>query len=59
MLVNDYLYRKNLKKIGYAFNPNDLTDFEVQYLVLCESTFNKLESDKINNQMKKGKARRR
>jgi hypothetical protein len=46
-IVEDFLNRKMLAKLGYQFGPENLSDFQVQAFNVISSKFAKLESDEI------------
>ena len=47
LIVNRFIEIKALKKIGYTFDPKDLSDFDAKCFVLCEQMFNKMEQESI------------
>lgn len=59
VLIDDYLTRMTLSKIGYNFGGDDLTDFEAQYLSLIGSTIAGLMADQAKKAAKKIKGRAR
>ena len=52
-LVQDYIVKCNLKKMGYTLDPKELSEFEIQYLMFCQSCFSKLEDEKMKNAQNK------
>ena len=42
-MVEDYLAKKNLKNIGYVFDPKDITDFEVSCFGIIANKFAEIE----------------
>ena len=45
----DYINKRTLSKIGYRFDPDDLTDFEVEYLREIHRIFKNLENEDLKN----------
>lgn len=43
IFVEDFLIRKALNKLGYVFDGDNLTAFEVDCLMTIEAQFNKLQ----------------
>lgn len=52
-LVNDYLVKSSLSKIGYQFNSDELTDFEVEYLTEVHHVFNQLDEEEMKKASRK------
>lgn len=52
IIVNDFLQRKTLLKMGYNFDVNELTDFEVKAFCICEAKFNSLEKKMLEQKYK-------
>ena len=44
-LVSDYLERKALSEIGFQFDYDELSDFEVEYLTLIHHEFKRLQNE--------------
>jgi len=53
-LVYEHSCRRTLAKLGYSFNGDELGQFEVEYLTLISSEFNRLDAE----EMKKKKPRK-
>lgn len=55
ILMEDYLTRRALSKIGYVFGHKELSQFEMAYLTLIDSEISKHESRdyKKNSKMKR------
>ena len=47
-IVEDFLNRKMLAKLGYSFGPENLSDFQVQAFNVISAKLTKLESDHIS-----------
>jgi DNA-binding transcriptional regulator of glucitol operon len=46
-IVDDYFNKKTLAKLGYVFNGDNLTDFEVQAYEVIAAEVAKLEKSKL------------
>jgi hypothetical protein len=46
-MVEDYINKKNLAKMGFHFSPDNLTDFEVSCFNIIGNKFKELEIDKM------------
>ena len=58
LLVNDYITRRTLAKLGVTFNGDDISYFEAQYLTYIHSEWTKLENDEMKKQNKANKSSR-
>jgi hypothetical protein len=47
VFVSEYFERKTLSKLGYRFDPNELTQFQVQAFMIVESEINKYNNSKL------------
>ena len=52
-LVLDYLYKKQLKELGYTFNGESLSSFDAEVYNLIASEFNRLERKAIDGNRNK------
>jgi len=52
--VEEYFNKKMLRKLGYKFDPNELTTADVEAFNIIQSVLNKHESDSL----KKAKGRK-
>lgn len=43
-IVNDYFQRKMLAKLGFSFDSENLTTFEVQCFTIIDNEYNKLKA---------------
>jgi hypothetical protein len=59
ILVNDYVMRTVMAKMGYQFNLKDLSQFDALYLMECHRHYTKFEQDQRDAQLKKSEMRRR
>lgn len=57
MLVYDYLMLKNLKKVGFTFSGDNLSELDAIIYTYCEGEFNRLESDDQKNQSRRNRSR--
>lgn len=57
-LVQDYLVKKMLSQIGYKFDGEKVSDFEVQYLTTVAATLNELEEKDLKKRSKKASRKR-
>jgi hypothetical protein len=51
-MVEDWLNKKRLAKLGFLFDPRELTDFEVSCYSIIENKMNDLEMDELERQNK-------
>jgi hypothetical protein len=58
LLVNDYAMKMMLGKMGFQFDPKDLSQFEAAYLMECHKHFNECENNKRQMEAAKMKKRR-
>jgi len=54
MYVADYCKRMALSKIGYSFDPKDLSQLQAAYLVEIHSNFEELKARELKKARKKG-----
>ena len=52
-LIYEYSQKKMLSKLGYSFDGNNLTTFEVNAYSIIASEFNKLESEELKKKAKR------
>lgn len=52
-LVEEYSTKKILSRLGYRFDSDDLTDFDVECMTLIASEFAKLEAQEIKSASRK------
>lgn len=48
-MVSEYLTKKNLSKLGYKFDENELTQFQVDCYNLIANSFAKFERESLKN----------
>jgi hypothetical protein len=54
-MVLDWSHKKNLAKMGYQFNPDTLTDFEVSCYSIISSRMEELEIEKLKRESTQGR----
>lgn len=52
LLVNDYILRVLMGKMGFSFDPKDLTQFEAAYLMEVHKVHNEIEQRRFKKSMK-------
>ena len=55
IIVNDYLEKKVLAKLGYKQDIQELSDFDAKCYLLCHSQFAKLEEESLRKGARRGK----
>lgn len=55
MYVEEYFTKKTLKKLGYSFDPSELTTADVDAFNIIESVINKHEADQMKKVKSKGR----
>ena len=53
--VYDYFVKQTLAKLGYSFDPCNLTDVEVEIAMTIQSTINKIEEERVEKRNKQGR----
>ena len=52
LLVNDYVVRGLMGKMGFKFDPNDLTQFEAAYLMEVHKVYQEIEQNRLKKSFK-------
>ncbi len=52
-MIDEWNAKKRLSKMGFAFDPNTLTDFDVACFTLISAKIEELEEAKLERDMKK------